>query len=107
MTRRPGRSNLLRRIEELEARSVDGSGLAPHSPAWLAFWQHQFQLYETGQPHALLPLEAVRAIIWATPDEGDEGARAELAAKTARRGGAMRERERTTQLSDDSQGVKR
>ena len=78
MKRKSGRSNLLRRIEELEARSVDGSGLVPHSQQWLAFWQQQFHLYETGQAHAPLTLEAVRAIMWATLDDDDEGARAEL-----------------------------
>ena len=73
MTRKSGRGNILRRIEELESRSVDGSGLVPHSPQWLAFWQQQFHLYETAQPHAQLTLEAVRAIMQATPDDdGDD-----------------------------------
>ena len=63
------RSTLLRRIEELESRTTDGSGLAPHSPAWLAFWQQQYHLFETGQEHAPLTLEAVRAVMQATPDD--------------------------------------
>src|ERR1017187_4573220 len=70
--RKPGRSNLLRRIEELETRWTDGSGLVPHSPQWLAFWQQQFHLYDTGQPHEQLTLEAVRAVMQATPDDDDE-----------------------------------
>ena len=70
--RKAGRANLLRRIEELESRSVDGSGLVPHSPQWLAFWQQQFHLYDTGQPHEQLTLEAVRAVMQATPDDDDE-----------------------------------
>ena len=69
--RKPGRSNLLRRIEELETRSVDGSGLALHSPQWLAFWQEQFHLYETGQEHVPLTLEGVRAVCQAIPDDYD------------------------------------
>jgi hypothetical protein len=65
------KKNILRRIEELEARTIDGSGLVPHSPAWLAFWQRQFQLYEAGQEHAPLTLEGIRAVMQATPDEGE------------------------------------
>ena len=72
MRGKSGRANLLRRIEALESRSVDGSRLAPHSPQWLAFWQEQFHLYDTGQPHAQLTLEAVRAVMQATPDDDDE-----------------------------------
>jgi hypothetical protein len=68
MRRKSGRANILRRIEELEARSMDGSGLALHSPEWLAFWQQQFHLYETGQEHAPLTLEGIRAVMQATPD---------------------------------------
>ena len=69
MKRIGGRVNLLRRIEELESRSVDRSGLVPGSPQWLAFWQEQFRLYDTGQPHAQLTLEGVRAVMQATPDQ--------------------------------------
>jgi hypothetical protein len=68
MRTKSGRANILRRIEELEARSMDGSGLAPHSPEWLAFWQQQFRLYETGQEHAPLTLAGIRAVMQATPD---------------------------------------
>ena len=71
--RKPGRSNLLRRIEELETRWTDGSGLVPDTPQWLAFWQEQVRLYETGQPHVQLTLEGVRAVMQATPDEPEDG----------------------------------
>jgi len=67
--RKSGRANILRRIEELETRLTDGSGLVPDSPQWLAFWQEQFHLFETGQPHVQLTLEGVRAVMQATPDE--------------------------------------
>ena len=70
--RKPGRSNLLRRIEELETRWTDGSGLAPHSPEWLMFWQEQFRAYCAGLPHAQLTLEGMRAVMQATPDDDDE-----------------------------------
>jgi hypothetical protein len=69
MKRMGGRVNLLRRIEELESLSVDRSGLVPHSPQWLAFWQEQFHLYGSGQPHVQLTLEGVRAVMQATPDQ--------------------------------------
>ena len=69
--RKSGRANILRRLEALESRTVDGSGLVPHSPEWLAFWQRQFHLYETGQEHVPLTLEGVRAVMQATPDSGD------------------------------------
>ena len=73
MKRKVGRANILRRIEELESRSIDGSGLVPHSPEWLAFWQEQVRLYEVGADHVRLSLEGVRAVMQATPDD-DEAA---------------------------------
>ena len=73
MRRKPGRSNLLRRIQDLESRSVDGSGVVPRSPAWLEFWQRQVHLYENGHPHVQLTLEAFRAVMQAIPDEGNGG----------------------------------
>jgi hypothetical protein len=67
-----GKGSILQRIEALEARSTDDSGLAPQSPEWLAFWQRQFHLYENGEEHVPLTLEGVRAVMQATPDNGDE-----------------------------------
>ena len=67
--RKAGRANLLRRIEELESRSVDGSGLVPDTPQWLAFWMRQYYLMETGQKHVQLTLDAARAIMNAIPDD--------------------------------------
>jgi hypothetical protein len=71
MLRRSGRTNIVRRIEELESHSVDGSGLVLHSPAWLAFWQRQVHLYENGEEHVRLTLEGVRAVMQATPDASE------------------------------------
>jgi hypothetical protein len=73
MKPKSGRLTRLRRIEDLDSRSVDGSGLAAHSPAWLARWHGQVHLYETGQPHVQLTLEAICAVIQAIPDEGNGG----------------------------------
>jgi len=63
--------NILRRLEALESRTVDGSGLIPDSPEWLAFWQRQMHLYETGQEHVPLTLDGVRAVMQATPDDDE------------------------------------
>ena len=73
MNRRVGKGNILQRIEALEARSTDDSGLVPDSPEWLAFWQRQFQLYENGEEHVPLTLDGVRAVMQAIPDD-DEAA---------------------------------
>jgi hypothetical protein len=72
--RKSGRPNILRRIEALESRMVDGSGLIPDSPEWLAFWQRQVQLYETGQDHVPLTLESIRAYMQAIPDNNEAAA---------------------------------
>ena len=72
MKRKSGRANILRRIEELETRLTDGSGLVPDTPQWLAFWQEQVRLYTTGQPHVQLTLEGVRAVCQAIPDDAEE-----------------------------------
>ena len=74
MRQKPRRANVLRRIEELESRSVDDSGLIPQSPEWLEFWQQQVRLYEVGEEHVRLTLEGVRAVMQATPDDDDAGA---------------------------------
>ena len=69
MRRKSGRASLLRRIEELETRLTDGSGLVPHSPEWLEFWQRELEKSAAGQKYVRLTLEAARAICQATPDE--------------------------------------
>lgn len=66
MNRKLGGASLLRRIEELESRTVDSSGFATHSPEWLEFWQRQVHLYDTGTPHAPLTPNAVRAFTQAS-----------------------------------------
>ena len=77
--RKPGRANLLRRIEELEMRWTDSSGLVPDSPQWLSFWQEQVRLWETGQPHVQLTLEGVRAVCQAIPDDYDGDSESDVA----------------------------
>ena len=72
MKRKTGKANLLRRIEELEARTLDGSGLIPHSPEWQAFWHREVILCFAGKPHVPPPLEAVRDYIQNSPPDGCE-----------------------------------
>jgi hypothetical protein len=60
MKRNSGRSNLLRRIEELESRAMGGSGLAQHSSTWMEFWQRQVHLYDAGRSHVPLTRQSVR-----------------------------------------------
>jgi hypothetical protein len=62
MLRKPGRSSLLRRIEDLEGRLTDESCVAPNSPEWLAYWDRQVYYYMIGQPHAPFTIAAFRAI---------------------------------------------
>ena len=71
MRRGSGRSNILRRLEQLESRWTDGSRLVAHSPEWLTFWLSQYQLYVAGQAHVRFTIEAIRAIMQAIPDEAD------------------------------------
>jgi hypothetical protein len=64
--------NLERRLRKLEGnRDLDPSGFSPHSPEWLAFWQQQVRRYEVGDEHVRLTLEGLRAVMQATPDDGD------------------------------------
>lgn len=62
MLRRPGRSSLLRRIDDLEGRFTDESCMAPNSPEWLAFWDRQLYNSLIGEKFALLPVESFRAV---------------------------------------------
>jgi hypothetical protein len=63
MLRRPGKSNLLRRLDCIEARITDQSRLAPHSPEWLAFWDRQVYNRMTDQEYVPLTVEALRAVM--------------------------------------------
>jgi hypothetical protein len=76
MKRRVGKGSIQQRLEALESRTVDGSGLVLHSPEWLAVWQRQVSLYEMGDEHAPLTLEGVRAVMQATPDSSEAAAQA-------------------------------
>jgi hypothetical protein len=63
MPRKLGRSNLLRRLEDLEGRLTDESCRAPHSPEWLMFWDRQVYNYMTDRKHVPLTIDALRAVM--------------------------------------------
>ena len=63
MRTKPGRSSLLRRLQELEARLTDTSRFAPNSPEWLAFWDRQLYNHITHQEYVPLTIEAFRAVM--------------------------------------------
>jgi hypothetical protein len=58
-----GRSGLRRRLEILESRLTDTSGLVPLSPAWLEYWDREIYNYVMGQRHASITLDGMRAIM--------------------------------------------
>jgi hypothetical protein len=61
MKRKPG--NLLRRIEELETRLTDSSGLVAHSAPWLEYWAGQIHNLMMDQPCVPITIEAFRAVV--------------------------------------------
>ena len=62
-------SNLLRRVRRLETRLTDLSGLAPHSEAWLDYWERRIGRLLGGEAQGdtgRIPLEAIDAIVAAS-----------------------------------------
>jgi hypothetical protein len=59
-------SNVLRRLQKLEARLTDGSGFAPHSEAWLEYWKEKLDRFLTKRDASALhgmPIGALDDII--------------------------------------------
>jgi hypothetical protein len=60
-------TNLQRRLKKIEAYMTDTSGLVPHSPRWLAYWDREIFTFmqdpEHRRPAVLFPLQAVRAVL--------------------------------------------
>jgi hypothetical protein len=60
-------TNLQRRLKKIEAFMTDTSGLVPHSPRWLAYWDRQIFNYmqdpEHRRPAVLFPIDAFRAVM--------------------------------------------
>ena len=66
-------TDLRRRLRKLELVWTDGSGLVPHSPAWMDYWMKECEraFADEGGPRKLIPLEAFRAWLQAQPDTDD------------------------------------
>jgi hypothetical protein len=67
-------SNLLRRLQKLEARSTDRSGFPPQSNGWFAYWLSRLNRILSGEepgPLGCIPLEVWDAI--GVPDRDDHG----------------------------------
>jgi len=65
-------SNLRRRLQKLEARLTDSSGLVPHSQAWRDYWFPRIDRIFSGQepgPPGGVPLEVVHEFIAAGDEE--------------------------------------
>jgi hypothetical protein len=67
-------SNLFRRVRKLEALLTDasGSGLAPHSPEWLDYWESWIERLLNGEAQGKagrIPLAVIDSIIEAGEDE--------------------------------------
>ena len=90
MPRNPGRSNLLRRLECLEARITDQSRLAPHSPEWLPFWDRQVYNHVTDQEYVPLTVEALRAVMQYSDDPASLVGRIAVQNRAGRAMGRMR-----------------
>ena len=55
--------DLLRRVQRLEVRLTDATGLVPHSEAWFAYYEDQFARWEVGEEFPLIPLAVIDRII--------------------------------------------
>jgi hypothetical protein len=59
-------SGLHRRLRKLESQMTDGSGLVPHSAAWMAHWRERLdQFLTTGDGNAIqgMTLDFVDALL--------------------------------------------
>jgi hypothetical protein len=70
-------SNILRRLQKLEAHSTDRSGYPPHSQAWPEYWLGRLnQILSEGEPGTpgCIPLEVWDAISLEVERGESEGA---------------------------------
>jgi hypothetical protein len=68
----PGVRNLVRRLQKLEGRLTDATGLVPHSEAWFAYYKDQFARWEVGEEFRCIPL----AVIDRITEDADRGEKA-------------------------------
>ena len=55
--------SLLSRITKIEARIKDRSGLVPHSPGWLDYWELRMARILTEEESGSIPLEVWDALL--------------------------------------------
>jgi hypothetical protein len=64
--------NFVRRLQKLEGRLTDATGLVPHSEAWFEYYGDQFGRLVDGEDVPYIPLAVIDRIV-------EEGDRVELA----------------------------
>jgi hypothetical protein len=62
--------NLLGRLQKLEARLTDATGLVPHSEAWFSYYEDQCERFAAGEDVPFIPLAVIDRIV----EEGDRAA---------------------------------
>ena len=55
--------NLLRRLQKLEGRLTDATGQVPHSEAWFAYYEDQFERLVDGENIPYIPLAVIDRIV--------------------------------------------
>lgn len=55
--------NLLRRLQKLEERLTDATGLVPHSEAWFAYYEDQCERFAAGEEVPHIPLAVIDRIM--------------------------------------------
>jgi len=66
-------NSLVRRVQKLEGRLTDSTGLVPHSEAWFAYYEDQCDRFGDGEDVPYIPLAVIDRIV----EEGDRAAQAE------------------------------
>ena len=55
--------NLIRRLQKLEVGLTDATGLVPHSEAWFAHYDDQFDRFLDGEDVPYVPLAVIDRIV--------------------------------------------
>ena len=64
---------VLRRLQRLEVRVSDGSGLPPNSKGWCDYWLQKYDEFLAGDRTIMFPLEAIRMIMRSIDSSADMG----------------------------------
>lgn len=66
--------NLVRRLQKLEGRLTDATGLVPHSEAWFAYYENECGRFGAGEDVPCIPLAVIDRIV----EEADRAEQAQL-----------------------------